>query len=99
MDRLQEAIDKLEEEKLIEITIPDVRQIERIPISIPLNFFSNFCSLEYNLKSGAKTKRKFIFCHQEIPENRTIKYNIPGHGEVELQLPDDAQVDERNPCR
>jgi hypothetical protein len=29
---------------------------------------------------------------QDIPENRTIKYNLPGHGEIELQLPDDAEV-------
>ena len=27
MDRLQEAVDKLEEEKLIEITIPDVSRM------------------------------------------------------------------------
>eukprot|EP00290_Baffinella_frigidus_P007362 CAMPEP_0180132680 /NCGR_PEP_ID=MMETSP0986-20121125/9120_1 /TAXON_ID=697907 /ORGANISM="non described non described, Strain CCMP2293" /LENGTH=454 /DNA_ID=CAMNT_0022072715 /DNA_START=24 /DNA_END=1388 /DNA_ORIENTATION=+ len=49
VDRLQEAVDKLSEERLIEITIPD-----------------------------------------EIPENRTIKYNVPGHGEIELELPEDA---------
>mmetsp|Transcript_4318 Transcript_4318/g.8703 ORF Transcript_4318/g.8703 Transcript_4318/m.8703 type:complete len:454 (+) Transcript_4318:127-1488(+) len=50
VDRLQGAVDKLAEEKLIEITIPDV-----------------------------------------IPDNRVIKYNVPGHGEIELELPDDAQ--------
>lgn len=50
VDRLQPAMDKLAEEKLIEIKIPDV-----------------------------------------IPENRTIKYNVPGHGEIELELPEDAQ--------
>eukprot|EP00960_Hanusia_phi_P025717 745833-Hanusia_phi.AAC.2 len=49
IDRLQPEIDRMEEEKLIEITIPEV-----------------------------------------IPENRTIKYNIPGHGEIELELPEDA---------
>jgi hypothetical protein len=30
MDRLQEAVDKLEEEKLIEITIPNVRDLKRL---------------------------------------------------------------------
>lgn len=50
LKRLQPEMDKLAEEKLIEIKIPD-----------------------------------------EIPENRTIKYNVPGHGWIELELPEDAQ--------
>ena len=76
MDRLQEAVDKLEEEKLIEITIPNVRFAARLPSTAIL--FSLLRPLN-NLG-------------QEIPENRTIKYNLPGHGEIELQLPEDAEV-------
>ena len=26
-----------------------------------------------------------------IPENRVIKYDVPGHGPIELELPEDAQ--------
>ena len=39
----------------------------------------------------AESKLIEITIPDVIPENRIITYNIPGHGEIELELPDDAQ--------
>ena len=47
--------------------------------------------LQPAMDSLAQSKVFSITIPDVIPENRTIQYDVPGHGLIELELPEDAQ--------
>ncbi|KAJ1468334.1 hypothetical protein T484DRAFT_1855640, partial [Baffinella frigidus] len=72
-----EPVDKLSEERLIEITIPDeIPENRTIKYNVPGH---GEIELEYNVPG-----------HGEIELELPVLYNVPGHGEIELELPEDA---------
>eukprot|EP00802_Teleaulax_amphioxeia_P007779 Tamp_07787.p1 GENE.Tamp_07787~~Tamp_07787.p1 ORF type:complete len:482 (+),score=141.13 Tamp_07787:276-1721(+) len=46
--------------------------------------------LQPKMDELAESKLVSITIPDVIPENRVIKYDVPGHGEIELELPEDA---------